>query len=436
MNYAESSAILEQFERRGYVQAHEGEVADAIVVNTCSVTEQAETECHKIVRRLRRSSPGAVVAITGCYAQLRPTEVAAIEGVDIVVGTATRSTIADRVDVWRADDGLVVDVPDLTDDLTFMSARTTDGDARTRAFVKVQDGCDYSCSFCTIPAARGASRSMPLVDVHRALGEVARAGFHEVVLTGINLGEYRTADGLRFVDLVRSIDDVDTGLRYRVSSIEPNTITSELIAAIAASPRFCRHWHVPLQSGSATVLRRMRRRYQPATYASVLEALAKTMPGVAIGVDVIAGFPGETEAEFGETCRLLEQLPWTYLHAFPYSERPGTPAADAASPVPVAVRRERVRILRAMSASRRRRHEASHRGAVQTFLPEGFDAATSTWHGWTEYYVRVHVEAPPVMPYGPHRVVLTNERSQGDGMSARLVETSDHAPSPYYALPL
>ena len=417
LNYSETSSLAGQFRERGYDVVPLGDQADLIVVNTCTVTENADTECRKIIRRGLKGAPEAAVVVTGCYAQLQPEEIASIDGVRAVFGTAEKADIARRAEEILSFETPRVFAQEFTDDTGFVGATTAEGDSRTRAFVKLQDGCDYSCTFCTIPLARGPARAMAFDQIPETIDGLVRDGFHEIVLSGINLGEYKAPSGERFVDVVRTIDAMAPPLRARISSIEPNTLTDEIIDAVADSTVFVPHFHIPLQSGSAAILKQMRRRYNPEMYRRVIERIHERMPEAALGIDVIVGFPGETDEHFEESWRFLESLPFTYLHVFTYSERENTPAASYDGVVPMNVRKARTARLRAFSEQRRAEHHARHVGTTRTVIPESFDAESGTWSGWTENYVRVALQAPELIVQGPHQVELLKTR--GDVVLAR-----------------
>lgn len=402
LNYSESSTLGTRFRDVGYEVVREGEPADVIVVNTCSVTENADAECRKVVRKLLRGSPDAIVAITGCYAQLQPESVASIDGVRGVFGTAEKLEIPDFVEELSRATSPLIYVAATSSDMHFVPTGTAPADGRTRAFVKLQDGCDYSCSFCTIPLARGGSRSMPFADVVQQLDQLAGERFHEVILSGINLGEYQAPTGERLVDVLQHLVQLRPPYRVRVSSIEPNTLHDDVINALGSCDTFCPHVHVPLQSGSNSVLRRMRRRYTAERYRDVMQRLHATIPGLAVGIDVITGFPGETQAEFEETFSFLEGLSFTYLHVFTYSERPSTPAALFGDVVPMNVRRARTARLRALSDARRTAFYAQDIGSVRTVVTESYDVERKRWIGWTENYIRVAVD----LPYGVGRCAV------------------------------
>lgn len=326
LNFSETSTIARQFEEGGYATVRHAAEADICVVNTCAVTEHAEKKCRNLIRRLHREAPQAIIAVTGCYAQLRPEELAAIEGVDLVLGNRDKGTLFDRVAALGGKSGARIYSCDTAELTNFFAAFSTG--ERTRAFLKVQDGCDYKCSYCTIHYARGASRNMPVADLVQEAERIAASGRKEIVITGINTGDFGRTTGERFADLLTALDRVAGIERYRISSIEPNLLTDDIIGFCAASAKFQPHFHIPLQSGSDRILGLMRRRYRAETFRNRIETVRSSMPDAFIGVDVIVGFPGETDEDFRQTYDLLESLAPAYLHVFPFSERPGTPAAD------------------------------------------------------------------------------------------------------------
>ena len=392
LNYAETSTLAKQFMDRGYAVVPPGEPADVFVVNSCSVTAAADRECRQVIRRALRRRGDTRVVVTGCYAQLEPEEVASIPGVDLVLGAREKFELLRHLEDAPPARAPRVHVSDIRSADRFGPAFTTEASDRTRAFLKVQDGCDYTCSFCTIPLARGASRSQPPeACVEQARGLVAR-GFREIVLTGVNVGDYGRRDGTDLLALLRDLAAVEGIGRIRISSIEPNLLTPDIIAFVADTPVMAPHFHIPLQSGSGEVLRLMRRRYTPADYARVAAAAHARIPGCGIGVDVIVGFPGETEACFEETVRFLDELPAAYFHVFTYSERPETPAAGLPGAVPKQTRHRRNAALRALSD---RKREAFHRSLVGTtaaVLLE--DEVTDGFrYGFSGNYARVGIPA-------------------------------------------
>ncbi len=339
LNFSESSTLARQFEEGGFVRVVSEKEADICVINSCSVTEHADKKCRNLIRRIHRRNPQAIIAVTGCYAQLRPQEIAAIEGVDLVLSNNDKGDLYRRVTELSGKTAARIYSCD-TDSLTRFFAAFSSGD-RTRAFLKVQDGCDYCCSYCTIHYARGSSRNIPIADLVEEARKVAAAGQKEIVVTGVNTGDFGRTTGESFLDLLKALNEVEGIERYRISSIEPNLLTDAVIAFCAASPKFQHHFHIPLQSGSDSVLARMRRRYTTARFAERIASVRRSMPDAFIGIDVIVGFPGETEDDFETTYRFLEELAPAYLHIFPFSERPGTPAVDMPDKVQSSVASER-----------------------------------------------------------------------------------------------
>ncbi len=401
LNYSETSALARLFESSGYLPVKFEEEADIYVLNTCSVTEQADRECRKIVRQAMRRQPGAFVVVTGCYAQLKPQEIAEIPGVDLVLGAGEKFRILDYVDdLSKSQSKGMVRAGEVRNVNTF-TASFSFGD-RTRSFLKVQDGCDYKCSFCTIPQARGASRSDTLESAVANARQIGQMGTREIVLTGVNLGDFGNGtaviEGERpkkealFADLVMELDKVEEISRFRISSIEPNLLTGEIIAFVAESQRFMPHFHIPLQSGNDKQLRDMRRRYRRDLYAERVALIKKTMPHACIGCDVIVGFPGETEADFLETYQFIQNLDVSYLHVFTYSERANTPAAEMPDIVPVEERRRRNQALRGLSEMKRRTFYQEQLGTTRPVLFEHHkDAAFLS--GFTDNYVKIKIPA-------------------------------------------
>lgn len=387
LNFSETSTIARQFEQGGFVRAARGERADIYVINSCSVTEHADKKCRNLVRHLIKENPEAIVVVTGCYAQLKPQEVASIQGVDLVIGNNDKGSIYSRVAALSAKSGAMIHTCS-AEELTGFFAAFSSGD-RTRSFLKVQDGCSYRCSYCTIPLARGASRNIPIADLVREAEAIAAKGQREIVLTGINVGDFGRTTGESFADLLRALDRVEGIDRYRISSIEPNLLTDEVIAITAASTKFQPHFHVPLQSGCDRILALMRRRYNTARFASRIAAVRAQIPDVFFGVDVIVGFPGETDEDFEQTYRFLAQeVHPAFLHVFPYSIRPNTPAALMPNQVQSSVATQRVDRLNALSARLYREFASAHLGKEAKVLWE------STRHGgkmfgFTENYIKV-----------------------------------------------
>ncbi len=397
LNFSETSSIRRSFENKGYTAVDFEDGADIYVLNTCSVTDFADKKCRYEVRRALKYAPQAKIVVVGCYAQLKPQEISEIPGVDLVLGAAEKFNILNFIDGISAasDKGMVV-AGEVKEANTFVDAFSF-GD-RTRSFLKVQDGCDYKCSFCTIPQARGASRSDTLENVVINAHKIAALGVKEVVLTGVNLGDFgngtEVIEGFKpkkealFIDLIKALETVSEIKRYRISSIEPNLLTEEIIKFVSDSEKFVPHFHIPLQSGNDKILKAMRRRYQSDLYRQKVELIKKMMPHCCIGVDVIVGFPGETHQDFMDTYYFLNDLDISYLHVFTYSERANTPAADFAESIPMVIRKERNEILRILSQKKRMNFTKPFIGTVRKVL---FENATedNRMNGFTDNYIKV-----------------------------------------------
>jgi threonylcarbamoyladenosine tRNA methylthiotransferase MtaB len=402
LNFSETSTLTRQMEQEGFEKKDFDDLADVYVINTCSVTDNADKECRQIVRRLQRRAPESLVVITGCYAQLKPKEIAEIPGVDLVLGAAEKFNITTHIRELSKGDSAKISSCDI-EDVSGFNASWSIND-RTRTFLKVQDGCDYTCSFCTIPMARGKSRSDSIVNVVGHVKKLAATGVKEVVLTGVNLGDFgKGPDGARtheedFFSLCRDLDTVEGIERYRISSIEPNLLTNDIIELVANSKSFMPHFHIPLQSGSNEILSLMRRRYKRELYAERVGLIKKLMPHCAIGVDVIVGFPGETEAHFNETLEFLHDLDISYLHVFTYSEREHTKAVEMDNVVPVNVRHNRNKTLRNLSYMKMRYFTEQHAGQTRKVLFEG-RSKNGMMEGYTDNYIKVTI---------PHREDFVN----------------------------
>ena len=395
LNAAETAAIGRRFLERGYTLVPVGEGADVCVINTCTVTARADRECRQIIRRALRAPRDPKLVVTGCYAQLRPEEVASIPGVDLVLGTREKFDVLAHLAELEENRGPLVRVSATGTADDFGPASTSVADDRTRAFLKVQDGCDYTCSFCTIPRARGASRSQSIEASVRQAEELVAQGYREIVLTGVNIGDYGRTSGSDLLSLLRALENVRGLQRLRISSIEPNLLTDGIIDAVASSPVLCPHFHLPLQSGDDGVLRRMRRRYTTADYAARVEAIRRRLPDAGIGVDVIVGFPGETEAQFTRTAEYLTDLQASYFHVFTYSERPETPAAGFADRVAPRERQRRNSVLRAIGEKKRLSFHGGMVGRTIPVLLEG-DVRDGRRMGLAPNYARVAVAAERV----------------------------------------
>lgn len=412
LNYSETSTISRMFEARGYTKVEFTESPDIFIINTCSVTENADKKCHKIVREARSISPNAYVAIIGCYAQLKPKEISEIPGVDAVLGAAEKFRLVELLDGFVRPVKTQVFASDVDQADSFNTAYSLHD--RTRTFLKVQDGCDYSCTFCTIPQARGSSRSDSIANIVATAKEIAQTDVREVVLTGVNTGDFGLQGGVRaerFVDLIKALDEVDGIERFRISSIEPNLLTDAIISFVASSEKFVPHFHVPLQSGSNKILKLMKRRYQRELYAERVQRIKEAMPNACIGVDVIVGFPCESDADFQETLQFLKDLDISYLHVFTYSERANTPAAEMTHAVPHNIRSARSKMLHILSDKKRRKFYEDNIGRQANVLFE-HDVEDGMMHGFTENYVRISAKYDPVLinEIVPVQLVSINEK--------------------------
>ena len=414
LNYSETSTIGRLFQKAGFDTVDFTDTPDVFVINTCSVTEHADKKCRKVVKEALKISPAAYVTIVGCYAQLKPQEIAEIPGVDMVLGAAEKFLIVDHIqDLTKNPKALVYNQP-VSEVNQFVSSYSF-GD-RTRTFLKVQDGCDYSCTFCTIPLARGASRSDTIEHVIEQAKEIVASGIKEIVLTGVNLGDFGIREGKRedrFFDLVQALDKVEGLERIRISSIEPNLLSDEVIEFVAGSKRFVPHFHIPLQSGSNKILGLMRRRYKRELYADRVAKIKQLMPDCCIGVDVIVGFPGESREDFLDTYNFLNELDISYLHVFTYSERENTPAAEMPGSVPGSARADRSKMLHILSEKKRRGFYDSQLNKAAEVLFEA-DIKDGYMHGFTRNYVKVRAKYDPVLVNEMKKVQLTNISPEGD----------------------
>ena len=404
LNFSETSTIARLFEEQGYEKVDFKQPSDVYVINTCSVTANADKECKQIVRSALNISPDAYIVVVGCYAQLKPEEIANIEGVDLVLGASEKFKLLNYMnDLTKKSKAEIYSCE--IEEATFFVDSYSFGD-RTRVFLKVQDGCDYNCSFCTIPLARGASRSDTVINAVKNAQDIAKQDVKEIVLTGVNLGDFgnnSSKEGNRkqenFHDLVKELDNVEGIERFRISSIEPNLLKDEIIEFVSKSNRFVPHFHIPLQSGSNKTLKAMRRRYLRELYSERVAKIKTLMPHCCIGVDVIVGFPGETDEDFLETYNFLNELNISYLHVFTYSERDNTDAILLKDIVPVAIRKKRNKMLRILSAKKLRHFYEQHLGETRTVLFEG-DNKEGFMHGFTDNYIKVKT---------PYNAVLVNK---------------------------
>ena len=400
LNYSETSTISRMFESRGYEKVEFNQKPDIFIVNTCSVTENADKKCKKIVREANKINPDGYVAIIGCYAQLKPQEIAEIEGVDAVLGASEKFQLIDLLDGFVKEPSQKTakiynqNIEEAIDYHTSYSLND-----RTRTFLKVQDGCDYPCAYCTIPLARGASRSDSIENVIKAAKEIAESGVKEIVLTGVNIGDFGLRNGKReesFLDLLEALDEIEGIERFRISSIEPNLLTNEIIEFVAQSKRFVPHFHIPLQSGSNKMLGLMKRRYKRELYVDRVAKIKQLMPHCCIGVDVIVGHAGETDEDFLETYNFLNELNISYLHVFTYSERENTAALLIKPIVPQSKRSERSKMLHILSDKKRRYFYEQQIGKDFTVLFEE-DIESGMMQGFTENYVRVTAKYDPLL---------------------------------------
>ena len=410
LNFAETSTIARSFEEDGYIRVDFDDPADIYVINTCSVTENADKQFKQIVRKALKTNPKAFLAAVGCYAQLKPEELASVDGVDLVLGAKEKFNITQYIDDLTKNNEGVVHSCEIAETDFYVGSYSI-GD-RTRAFLKVQDGCDYKCTYCTIPMARGISRSDTIENILNNAKKISDKGIKEIVLTGVNIGDYGKGEfGNKkhehtFLELVQALDKVEGIERLRISSIEPNLIKDETIDFIAQSNSFVPHFHIPLQSGSNEILKKMKRRYLRELYVSRVAKIREVMPDACIGVDVIVGFPGETDEHFLETYHFLNELDISYLHVFTYSERDNTEAVLMDGVVPDAVRAKRSKMLRGLSAKKRNAFYESQLGKEKTVLFES-DNKQGYIHGFTENYVKVKAPWDPALVNTLHKVKLT-----------------------------
>ncbi len=388
LNFAETSAIGKQLSAIGIRKAREGEIADICVINTCSVTELADKKCRNAVRKMIKEHPGAYVIVTGCYAQLKPEDIISIKGVDVVLGAEQKLDVINHLDKLRKKDKGSVFTSKTTHIKSFVPSCSADD--RTRYFLKIQDGCDYFCSFCTIPHARGRSRNGSIESLVSQAKEVAGNGGKEIVLTGVNIGDFGKTTGETFFDLIKALDNVDGIARYRISSIEPNLLTDEIIDFVARSKCFAPHFHIPLQAGSDAVLKLMKRKYDTALFRHKVEKIKQILPHAFIGVDVIVGTRGETDEYFEESLRFIESLDISQLHVFTYSERPDTQALKIDCPVDTKTKHERSKALLDISDRKLKNFYLSQQGLLRKVLFE-HTIHDNKMCGYTENYVKVEL---------------------------------------------
>ena len=394
LNFSETSTIARLLAQEGFQKKSFEDTADVYVINTCSVTDNADKECRQLVRQLQRKSPESIVVITGCYAQLKPEAIATIPGVDLVLGAAEKFNIVEHINNFTKGDASKICSCDIEEVNVFTASYSLND--RTRSFLKVQDGCDYNCSFCTIPMARGKSRSDSIEHVIKNAKTLATQGIKEIVLTGVNLGDFKNlqspslggVEEAVFFDLIKALEEVEGIERYRISSIEPNLLSYDIIEFVAQSKKFMPHFHIPLQSGSNKILGLMRRRYKKELYAEKVQHIKSLMPHCAIGVDVIVGFPSETDDDFKNTVDFIQSLDVSYLHVFTYSERDNTKALDIKPIVPINIRHERNKALRNLSFMKMQYFTQQHTGQTRKVLFEKYNK-NEMMEGYTDNYIKV-----------------------------------------------
>jgi threonylcarbamoyladenosine tRNA methylthiotransferase MtaB len=390
LNFSETSTLARLFEEGGYAKVDFEENPDVFIINTCSVTENADKKCKQLVKRAQKINPDALIAIVGCYAQLKPEEIGKIPGVDLVLGANEKFNVLDHIDKLESKPGKSIVKYDSIKKITDFIPSFSYGD-RTRSFLKVQDGCDYFCTFCTIPLARGKSRNATIEQTVGEAKRIAQTEVKEIVLTGVNIGDFGQGGSENFYELVKALDIVEGIERFRISSIEPNLLSNEIIDfCLNKSQRFVPHFHIPLQSGSNTMLKAMRRKYERELYAERVEIIKKNNSHCCIGVDVIVGFPGETDEEFSKTVEFLKDLDISYLHVFTYSERANTTAIKMGDSIPMEKRRERSKILHLLSDRKKRNFYEQNRGQIRTALIES-EQDEGWMYGFTDNYVKVRI---------------------------------------------
>ena len=416
LNFSETSTISRQLEDIGFIKTNFDNKADLYVINTCSVTENANKECRRIIRKVKRTAPESMVVITGCYAQLKPESISVIEGVDMVVGANDKFKIPDLLKNYK---------PKTTEihgcsinNLDYHSSFSLND--RTRSFLKIQDGCDYTCSYCTIPFARGKSRCDSIENIVANANKIAKNGIKEIVITGVNIGDYKYEDK-KFIDVIKELEKVKGITRYRISSIEPNLITDEIIEFVKKSRKFMPHFHIPLQSGSDVILAKMRRRYNSELYRNKILKIYNEIPNVSIGVDVIVGFPDETDVEFTKSMNFIKDLPVSYLHVFSYSERENTKALLLKNPVDKYKRSERSKILRMLSSKLQRNFYLKSLGTTKNVLFEQEDK-NGFLFGFTENYIKIKVPFNKTLSKTQQEVYITDYNDDLT-MNVKLLET-------------
>ncbi len=394
LNFSETSTISRNFENEGYAKVDLNDTPDIVVINTCSVTENADKKCRQVVKKALKINPNAFITMIGCYAQLKPKQISEIPGVDLVLGANEKFNILSHIEQLEKNEIAKVSATNIKETKDFIPSFSI-GD-RTRSFLKIQDGCDYFCTFCTIPLARGNSRNATITETLEEANKIAKTAVKEVVLTGVNIGDFGQGSDENFHQLIQQLDNVEGVERFRISSIEPNLLSNEIITFVANSKRFLPHFHIPLQSGSDNLLKAMRRKYLSDLYRERVTKIKTLMPNACIGVDVIVGFPGETEEEFMTTVNFLKELDVSYLHVFTYSERANTTAKKMANAVPISVRRERSKQLQILSEKKRRAFYETQINGTGNVLFEA-DENNGVMHGFSENYVKVKTPFNPAL---------------------------------------
>lgn len=419
LNFSETSTIEKKLESVGVRSVKKGEHADICIINTCSVTEIADKKCRQAIHKIVRENPNAYIVVTGCYGQLQPNTVALIPGVDIVLGQDQKGSVLDNLNnLNKRDHGIFLTVG--TNDIKNFVPSCSKGD-RTRFFLKVQDGCDYYCTYCTVPYARGHSRNASIPDLVAQATKAGLEGGKEIVIAGVNIGDFGKSTGESFIDLIKELDKVESVSRYRISSIEPNLLTDEIIDFVASSRAFMPHFHIPLQSGSNDVLHIMKRRYERELFAHKVERIRSVMKDAFIGVDVIVGMRGETDEYFEDAYRFIENLDITQLHVFSYSERPGTAALRIPNVVPDNIKKERSNRLLSLSESKTKAFYTAHIGEEAEVLVEHPKRGCKP-HGFTKNYIRVELNANPSQINQILKVKLSDFNDMGDALTASIIE--------------
>jgi threonylcarbamoyladenosine tRNA methylthiotransferase MtaB len=416
LNFSETSTISRQLDNIGFVKTNFDNKADLYVINTCSVTENANKECRRIIRKVKKTAPESMVVITGCYAQLKPESISAIDGVDMVVGANDKFKIPDLLENYKSKTTEIHGCS--INNLDYHSSFSLND--RTRSFLKIQDGCDYTCSYCTIPFARGKSRCDSIENIIFNASKIAKNGIKEIVITGVNIGDYRYEDK-KFIDVIKALEKVKGITRYRISSIEPNLITDEIIEFVKKSSKFMPHFHIPLQSGSDVILAKMRRRYNSELYRNKILKIYNEIPNVSIGVDVIVGFPDESDIEFKKSMNFIKDLPVSYLHVFSYSERENTKALLLKNPVDKHKRSERSKILRMLSSKLQRNFYLKSLGKTKNVLFEQEDK-NGFLFGFTENYIKIKVPYNKTLSKTQQEVFITDYNDDLT-MNVKLLET-------------